>query len=410
VPEIADWCAVDLRDADGDRVPVSVVHADASKSRLAEELRSYDRARPDPEQGIGRVLRTGEPVLYPEIPDEMLVAAAVDERHLELLRSVGFRSAAVVPIRLGRRVLGTMTLVSADSRRVLDRPEVELAEQVAARAAVAIENSRLYSQRSAIAHTLQQSLLPEELPEIPGYELANLYIPALAGTEVGGDFYDVWEARGGWLLVIGDVTGKGPEAAAVTALVRHTLRATSEFVSSPAELLAHLDRALKQQRQRPICTAICLRLEGDQLDLAVGGHPLPIEVGPTGAWPVGEFGFILGAFEDAEWHDTRLELAPGHTLVLFTDGVTDAVGRDGARYGFSRLRSTLGECWQLSAGDLIDTLGNALRSFQVGEHADDTAVLAVRRQPASDRPASDTTATSEEPGALPGHIEPVRTR
>jgi PAS domain S-box-containing protein len=409
VPEIADWCAVDLLDADGDRVPVSVVHADAAKSRLADELRSYEPARPDPEQGAGLVLRTGEAVLYPEVPDEMLVAAAVDERHLELLRSVGFRSAAVVPIRLGRRVLGTMTLVSADSRRVLDRPDVELAEQVAARAAVAIENSRLYSQRSAIAHTLQQSLLPEELPEIPGYELANLYIPALAGTEVGGDFYDVWEARGGWLLVIGDVTGKGPEAAAVTALVRHTLRATSEFVSSPAELLAHLDRALKRQRRRPICTAICLRLEGDQLDLAIGGHPLPIEVGPAGAQAVGEFGFILGAFDGAEWHDTRLELAPGHTLVLFTDGVTDAVGRDGGRYGFSRLRATLDECRQLPAGELIDALGHALRSFQAGEHADDTAALALRRQPASDRPVSGTATISEALESLHGRTEPVRT-
>jgi PAS domain S-box-containing protein len=397
VPEIADWCAVDLVDADGDRVPVSVAHVDAAKLRLADELRSYAPARPDPEQGLGLVLRTGEAILYRDISDEMLVAVAVDDRHLELLRAVGFRSAAVVPIRLGPRVLGAMTLVSAGSRRVLDGSDVELAEQVAARAAVAIENSRLYGERSAIAHTLQQSLLPEELPEIPGYELASVYIPALEGTEVGGDFYDVWEAREGWVLVIGDVTGKGPEAAAVTALVRHTLRATSEFVASPAELLARLDRALKQQRQHPICTAICLRLQDDRLSLAVGGHPLPLEVSPTGTRTVGEFGFILGAFDEAQWHDVRLELAPGHTLVLFTDGVTDAVGRDGARYGLGRLRATLDKCRQRPASQLIDTLRNALCSFQVGEHADDTAALAIRRLTVSDQPTGDGAARSEEP-------------
>lgn len=397
VPDIADWCAVDLFDADGDRVPVSVAHVDAAKLRLADELRSYEPARSDPEQGLGLVLRTGEAILYRDISDEMLVAAALDQRHLELLRAVGFRSAAVVPIRLGPRVLGAMTLVSADSRRALDGSDVELAEQVAARAAVAIENSRLYSERSAIAHTLQQSLLPEELPEIPGYELASVYIPALEGTEVGGDFYDVWEARGGWVLVIGDVTGKGPEAAAVTALVRHTLRATSEFVSSPAELLAGLDRALKKQRQRPICTAICLRLQDDRLTLAVGGHPLPIEVSPSAIRPVGEFGFILGAFEEAQWHDIHLELAPGRTLVLFTDGVTDAVGRDGARYGLGGLRATLDECRQRPAQELIDTLGSALRSFQVGEHADDTAALAIRRRTAGDQPTGDGAARSEKP-------------
>jgi GAF domain-containing protein len=108
----------------------------------------------------------------------MLVRAAVDERHLELLWAVGFRSAAIVPMRLRHTMLGAMTLVSAESRRTLDRFDLELAQQVASRAAVAIENSRLYTERSSIAHTLQQSLLPERLPEIPGYELASIYIPA----------------------------------------------------------------------------------------------------------------------------------------------------------------------------------------------------------------------------------------
>jgi serine phosphatase RsbU (regulator of sigma subunit) len=381
VPHIADWCAVDLVDADGDRVPVSIAHVDPQKLRLADELRAYEPAHPDPEQGLGLVLRTGEALLYPEITDEMISGAAVDDRHLELLRAVGFRSAAVVPIRLGARVLGAMTLVSAESGRTLDRSDVELAEQVGSRAAVAIENARIYGERSRIAHTLQQSLLPEELPDIPGYELASAYIPAFEYSEVGGDFYDVWQVRGQWMLAMGDVTGKGVEAAALTSLVRHTLRAISEFHSSPAELLAQLDAILRKQRRKSICTAICARVEPAGVTLAVGGHPLPICIDSSGARPIGKFGPLLGAFEDVEWQDSRVELAPGGALVMFTDGVTDAVGEDGERYGASRLRATLEQCRQYCADEVIQAVTNSVQAFQVGEHADDTALLVLRRTP-----------------------------
>lgn len=170
---------MDLRDADGDRRPVAVAHVDPARVRLAEQLRRYEPAQLNPERGLGRVLATGESLLYPEIDDELLARDAVDEAHLKLLRSVGMRSALIVPMRLGRHVLGAMTLVSAESGRVLDGADLDLAEQIAARASTAVENARLFSQRSRIAHTLQQSLLPERLPEIPGYELASLYIPAV---------------------------------------------------------------------------------------------------------------------------------------------------------------------------------------------------------------------------------------
>lgn len=379
VPDIADWCAVDLVDQDGDRESVAVAHVDPSRLALAEQLREYEPARLDPEQGMGLVVRSGEPLLYPEIPDEMLVQAAVDDRHLELLRAVGFRSALIVPMRIGNRTLGTLTLVTAESGRVLERPDLDLAELVAARAAVAIENSRLYSERSEIAHTLQQSLLPEELPQIPGYELAGIYVPAYAGTEVGGDFYDVWEEADGWMIAMGDVAGKGVEAAALTSLVRHTMRATSEFISSPAELLRYVDRTLKRQRARSICTALVLRLQRDRALLAVGGHPLPFAISPQGVTCVGEHGPLLGGFAGVRWHDSVIELEPGTTLVAFTDGVTDAVGTDGSRYGIRRLAETLGQCPGQAATGVVETLTNALGSFQVGPNADDTAVLALRR-------------------------------
>lgn len=385
VPEIADWCGVDLVDPDGDRVPVAVAHVDPARLKLAAQLREYPLTEADVEHGLGRVLRVGESVLYPEIPEDMLLQAAVSDEHLALLRAVEMRSAAIVPIRLGKRILGAMTLVGAESGRVLDRADLELAEQIASRAAVAIENSRLYSERSTIARTLQTSLLPERLPEIAGYELAGAYLPAFEGTEVGGDFYDAWGVRGGWMLTIGDVTGKGFEAAALTSLVRHNLRAMSEFVSRPAELLARLDLVLKKQRGGSTCTAILLRLDDDGATLAMGGHPLPIRITSVGAEQVGDFGPMLGAFEGVEWRDTTVALPPGSILVLYTDGVTDAVGTDGERYGQFRLRDTLDACREFTASKVVQRLNDALASFQVGSHADDTAILAIRHMPEADQ-------------------------
>jgi PAS domain S-box-containing protein len=380
VPDVVDWCAVDLRDEDGDRRPVAVAHADPGQLKLAEELRNYEQIRLNPNEGIGLVFRTGQPVLYPAILDEMLVRLAADQHHLDLLREVGMRSVAVVPMSVGNRILGAMTLVNAESGRMLDDFDLRLAQQVADRAAVAIENARLYSERSSIAHTLQQSLLPEQLPQIPGFELASVYIPAFESTEVGGDFYDVWELEDGWMLMIGDVTGKGIEAAALTSLVRHTMRAASEFESSPAELLARVDSILKKQRARSICTALCLRLFEDRALLAAGGHPLPLHVSSRGVNRVGEHGPLLGGFSDVSWEDTTVELEPDSILVAYTDGVTDAIGADGTRYGLQRLCDTLAQFRGRSAAAVIEGLTVALGEFQIGAHADDTAALVLRRR------------------------------
>lgn len=379
VPDIADWCAVDLLDEEGRSRPVAVAHTDPDRLSLAETLRSYVPDRLDPERGIGRVVHTGEAVVYPEISDQMLAESAVDDRHLELLRTVGFRSGLIVPMRLGEKVLGTMTLVSAESSRVLDSSDKELAEQIAARAAVAIENSRLYSQRSLIARTLQQDLLPERLPTIPGYELASIYLPARETSMVGGDFYDVWEVGERWMLVIGDITGKGIEAAALTALVRHTLRAASEFQSSPAELLAFVDMTLKKRPTLSVCTALCVRLEGDRATLAAGGHPLPLHITPTGIRELGEHGPLLGGFADVDWQNFTLELEPGSTLVAYTDGITDAHREGHGRFGLGRLSDTLATLADRRPAEVMQGLARELAQFQPGAQNDDTAAIALRR-------------------------------
>lgn len=388
VPEVADWCAVDVVDDDGDRIKVAVAHVDPERLSLAEELRAYEPERLDPDQGLGFVFRTGQSLLYPEIPESMLVEAAVDERHMELIRAVGLHSGLVVPMRLGGRILGALTLVTSESRRTLDQFDVQLAEQVAARAAVAIENSRLYSQRSSIARTLQQSLLPDQLPEVPGFELASVYLPAMEGSMVGGDFYDVWALGESWMAIIGDVTGKGVEAAALTSLVRHTMRSASEFLSSPAELLAHVDSTLKNRPTLSVCTALCLRLDGDRATLAIGGHPLPLYVTGQDVTKVGEHGPLLGAFTEAAWKDTTIELKAGSTLVAYTDGITDAVDEERGRFGLERLRDALRGVAGRPAADVAGALTGALAAFQTGAHADDTAALVLHRPDPVTAPAS----------------------
>ncbi len=378
VPQIADWCAVDLFTEDGGREPVAIAHSDPAKLRTAARLREYEPDRLDPEQGLGLVLRTGESQLYTDIPDELLVAAAVDEEHLGLLREVGMRAVLVVPLTIRERTIGALTMVDAESGRSFDRGDLEFAEQIAARAALAVEGARLYSERSAIARTLQDSLLPEAIPEIPGWELAALYRSAGHESEVGGDFYDFWELDGEWLMVIGDVTGKGVGAAAVTSLVRHTARAASEFDPRPAQVLARIDAALRRRPTVSLCTALCLRISPDGAMLAVGGHPPPLCIGESGVVEIGEHGTLLGALARTRWPETRVELRPGETLVAFTDGVTDTVGEGGVRWGTDRLRALLADARGLAPPEIGTRLVTALDEFQVGAQADDTAVVIMR--------------------------------
>jgi PAS domain S-box-containing protein len=378
VPQIADWCAVDLFTEEGEREPVAIAHSDPAKLRTAARLRTYEPEHLDPERGLGLVLRTGKSQLYTEIPDQLLEAAAVDQEHLELLRAVGMRSALIVPLAVGERTLGALTMVDADSGRSFDRDDVVFAEQIAARAALAVQSARLYSERSNVARTLQNSLLPEAIPQIPGWEPAALYRPAAQDSEVGGDFYDFWEVEGEWLMMIGDVTGKGVGAAALTSLVRHTARAASEFDARPTQVLARIDAALRRRPSVSLCTALCMRLSPRGATLAVGGHPLPIRIGADGATEVGEHGTLLGALEHTRWPETLVELHPGETIVAFTDGVTDTVGEHGERWGSSRLQEALAAMGDLAPAQISQRLLGALEAFQVGAQADDTAVVIMR--------------------------------
>jgi PAS domain S-box-containing protein len=378
VPHIADWCGVDLFDEEGRREPVAVAHVDPAKLEMAERLRTFEPDELDPDQGLGLVRRTGESVLYSEIPDELLVAAAIDEEHLGLLRAVGMRAVLIVPMTVRERTIGTLTMVNAESGRRFDRSDVELAEQTAEVAALAVENARLYSERTEVARTLQSSLLPEALPEVPGWEIAALYRPAGHESQVGGDFYDFWEVDGDWLMMIGDVTGKGARAATVTSLVRHTAWAASDFDPRPARVLARVDGALKRRPSLSVCSALCLRISGDRGTVACGGHPLPLHLGEEGVAEIGSAGTLLGAFTKVGWPEVDYVMRPGETLVAITDGVTDTVGSDDERFGMARLQEILTGAQNESPMVIRERLVAALEEFQVGAQADDTAIVIMR--------------------------------
>lgn len=163
----------------------------------------------------------------------------------------------------------------------------------------------------------------------------------------------------------------------MTSLVRHGARFVAEYTANPAEILARLDQALRQQTTLSLCTALCLRIDGDRLRFASAGHPLPVLVSADGATTIGTAGSVLGAFTDADWPVHELVLRSGEVLLLYTDGVTDTVGRE-ERFGEQRLSRAMTDCGPAAPGELLACLDAALTRFQVGEQADDTAALALR--------------------------------
>jgi PAS domain S-box-containing protein len=333
VPDIADWCAVDVL-VDGELRRLATAHADPAK--VAHVMEIHDRYPPDPTTpaGVFNALRTGRSEVYGEITDEMLTGAARDPAHLELLRSIGMHSVMVVPMALRGPTLGVLTFVSAEAGHTFGEQDLALAESLASRAATAVENARLYEARSAIARTLQASLLPPALPDVRGFELAAAYLAAGEGADVGGDFYDVFgTADDVWYAVIGDVCGKGAGAAAVTAMARYTIRAAAVRRRSPAAILRMLNAAMLRQESPAtvgrFCTIAILQLDLSRspvrATVACGGHPLPAVLCADGSVEeMGAPGTLLGLVDDPDLQDVESELLPGDTVVLYTDGLTEA--------------------------------------------------------------------------------------
>ena len=384
VPQIADWCAIDLLNGGREIERVAAHHVDPARVQLAERLDRHYRPTLDDPLGVPEVIRTGESRIFTDIPPEALAGYARDSKHLELLSAVGATAVIIVPMIGAAGTIGAITLVSSESDHKLTQADLALAERLARRAGTAVENARLYTERSRIAHTLQQALLPESLPDVPGAEIEARYCAAGELNEVGGDFYDVLEQGAErWTLMIGDVCGKGPRAAGVTALARHTLRAAAMSGQTAPQMLGTLHRALRCQPPGADLCTVCLvtmerTSERTRLKVALAGHPPPLLVDPDGqARPLGQPGTLLGVLDSIEFTETGAELRPGETLLLYTDGVVEA-GRPDAQLGEEGLIELCRGAPTLSLGELLERIEHAALERAEESLRDDLALLGLR--------------------------------
>ena len=393
VPALADGCLVDLVDTDGRLREAAVSHRDAHVESALRQLRagySGPQNANDPRQAV---LGGGTSRLFTEVSEEMLRRIAVDERHLELLLASRSSSAMLVGLRTRGRTIGTLSLMRHADGVPFVQDDLALAEELASRAAVALDNARLYDEtRRAgerfrrMAETLQASLLPPHLPTIDGFDLAATYLPAAEGVAVGGDFYDVFQLTDRWWgLVIGDVQGKGTEAATLTGLARHTLR-TAAIRQSPTRTLETLNEVLLGQstaeQENRFCTVIYGRLEtrpdGATIELTSGGHPPAMVRRTDGSVElIGGGGSLMGVFADVSLRHETVRLAKGDALVLYSDGVTEA-RRGTDEFGEPRLKSVLESSVATTASDTADEVLQAVTAFSGHRMRDDIAILVVR--------------------------------
>jgi serine phosphatase RsbU (regulator of sigma subunit) len=383
VPELADWCAIEVMTEHG-RV-FEVAHA--APERLAELRETIDRyGRGASGSPADRVMSSGEPILLRKVSDELLQGVARDQEHLRRLRRLEIRSAVVVPLRARGRVMGVLSMAHAESGRTFGPHDLAFTQELARAAATAIDNARLYEERSRIARTLQSSLLPPSLPSIPGVEVVARYRPTGRGTLVGGDFYDLFEeGTDDWALVMGDVCGKGTEAAALTGLVRHTVRATAVRASAPSDVLKAVNERIIREGADRFCTVTCARLHRENGSLRItascGGHPPPLVVRPGHTVQTADcVGTLLGVVREPRLSDETFTLAPGDLAVFYTDGVTEEYERAGIS-GEGRVVSILWEAADLDAAGVADRLYKDVVEFSPGPPRDDMALVVLRVPP-----------------------------
>lgn len=384
VPRLAEMCVIDLLSEDkevGDTVAMAVRGEVASRW---EALRNSYPLDLDGEHPVARAIYSREPVVVHDLTDARIrQRIAPDFEADEFLRWSGAHSVVVMPLVARGRLLGALSLYSLHSDRRYDSDLLALVRDLADRAAMALDNAILYAARTQLARTLQSSLLPGKLPTLDQVALASAYHPAGEESEVGGDFYDVFTTPSGCWLVVGDVCGKGPEAAAVTALVRHSVRAFAFVRSSPAQVLGAVNQvmlghALAHRFATAVVARLDLKSDPFKVVIARAGHPPPILLSAGGSVDcVAAGGMMLGVRPGSNVVDLKLELASGSTLVLYTDGLLDA--------GAPRRASTPEELCELLADHtgtaphlVVQHLERQALSSGAGRLRDDVAIVAAR--------------------------------
>lgn len=354
VSEMADWCVVDVR-GEGGLQHAAVAHRDPAMVAKAKEIQElYPNDPNDPQ--IVELLRTGEPLFVREIPPGMVEQSARDEEHLRLIRSFNLTSYLAVPLRSSGDVVGVMLLASSNGRQ-LDEEDVSLAVALGRRAGSAVAKARLHTKLQATAKVLQQSLVPRALPHVPGLTVSAHYRSGTAGVDIGGDYYDVFRTSPNrWWAVLGDVCGKGPEAAALAGAVRYSLRAITAETDDPAAAVTRLNEVLLAEEWSPrFTTLVVATFESPSVDpsgaddetplvltLVSGGHPPALVRHPGGEVDVISCpGTLVGLLPELDLTSVQVELRRGDTLLLYTDGATEARLATGEEVGQSRLTRLL---------------------------------------------------------------------
>jgi PAS domain S-box-containing protein len=394
VPTLATWCAVyTIADQSSDPYLSYVLHED---EELIDGIKSLlsKIAPPDPVPTPGaRVWAAPAEAAHQAALRTSMRSLGLGEPTRRVSSGIGPTLATasavggetvVLPLVARNRVIGMLTLGKPTDEHF--RQEIlELAEDLSRRAALALDNARLYSERTAISQSLQRSLLPPDLPHIEGVEVEVIYRAAGEGNEVGGDFYDLFPIRDGvYGFAIGDVCGTGPEAAAVTGLARHALRLLArEGFGGPAVLerlnSAILDEGARSRFLTLLYGELWPQEDGSaELKVVCAGHPLPLRLRQDGTVePAAEPQPLLGVMDDLELYEQTVTLDPGDVLLCVTDGVTER--REGTRMlGDDGLTDVLTTCTGLTAGAVAARIMRAVERFASDAPSDDMAILAMR--------------------------------
>jgi len=376
--EFASWVVVDVVRGRRLRRQFAVGPAGGESESIARAARDAD---PEPDSLPWKVHQSGKSLLQARSDDTGMLGTAPDG--VPLMMKLGATSVLSVPIADADRGYGVITLCRQAHEGPFQIADLALAEELGTQVAVAIRVDRLFRRRSEVAEALQASLLPRVLPDVPGIELAAAYMGATEGLDVGGDFYDVYRIPGGWGLAIGDVAGKGQEAAALTAAARYAIRVIAHWEPDPVAVLTKAnDVLLSEQSGGRFVTAKTAHMawHGRSLHVSLGtaGHPGPAVIRSDGRVEMlGGGGLPLGLFPVAQPGLEEIDLAQGDLLFFYTDGLTETRSPD-MRYYEERLPDELVTLAGRSAAEVVAGVQARAEAFSAGEMRDDLTVLALR--------------------------------
>jgi serine phosphatase RsbU (regulator of sigma subunit) len=353
-----------------------------------EAIRRESPLDPAGEHPVAQVLRHGRPMIWRDLTAPDVVGqVAQNEAHRRLMEDTGYNSAAVVALAARGRTFGALSFLHASKDLRYDSSDLEFLSELADRAAIALDNARLYRERDLVAKNLQRGLRPPRPPEVPGLEISVVFEAAGEGIEIGGDFYDVLPTDDGCWILIGDVAGKGSAAAGVSVAVRHSVRGLTREIDEPEEVLARVNELLLEGTSlNDFATAMLIRMRAEReswrLALASAGHPPAVHVTANGPVQMGG-GAVLGAWADAPLERSEATVAPGDTLVLCTDGWFEA-GPSESHRPPEALADVANALSGLDLEELTERLRLDVVSRSGGSLRDDVVLLAVR--PAATRP------------------------